>query len=54
MYCSSSGYEYENRGFYVDIPEKTLYRKELGYWHEKVEVVGNIFDNPELLQEDAE
>ncbi len=54
MYCSSSGYGNYNLGFYVDFPEKTLYRKELGYWHEKVEVVGNIFDNPELLQEDAE
>lgn len=54
MYCSSSGYGNYNLGFYVDFPEETLYRKELGYWHEKVEVVGNIFDNPELLQEDAE
>jgi uncharacterized phage protein (TIGR01671 family) len=54
MYCSSSGYGNYNLGFYVDFPGETLYRKELGYWHEKVEVVGNIFDNPELLQEDAE
>ena len=54
MYCSSSGYGNYNLGFYVDFPGETLYRKELGYWHEKVEVVGNIFDNPELLQEDTE
>ena len=51
MYCSSFDYESYNFGFYVDFPEETFYRKELGYWCRKVEVVGNVFDNPELLQE---
>lgn len=41
-----------NLGFYVDFPEETFYRKELGYWRRKVETSGNVFDNPELLQEE--
>lgn len=50
-YCSSFDYGNYNFGFYVDFPEKTFFRKELGYWCRKVEVVGNVFDDPELLQE---
>ena len=45
---------YDNDGFYVDFPEETFYRKELGYWCRKVEVAGDIFDNPELLQEESD
>lgn len=52
MYCSSFDYGNYNFGFYVDFPEETFYRKELGYWCRKVEVAGDIFDNPELLQEE--
>lgn len=39
-------------GFYVDWSEKTYFRKDLGYWINMIEanVVGNIFDNPELLK----
>lgn len=39
-------------GFYVDWSEKTYFRKDLGYWINMIEanVVGNIFDNPELLE----
>lgn len=39
-------------GFYVDWSESRNYRKDLGYWINMVnaEVVGNIFDNPELLE----
>lgn len=42
-------------GFYVDWPEKTGWRKDLGYWINMVnaEVVGNIFDNPELLEQEG-
>ena len=40
-----------NLGFYVDFPEETNYRKDFAYWAKKVIVIGNIFDNPELLQE---
>ena len=43
----------EHVGFYVDWSGKYTkrYRKDLGYWINMVnaEVIGNIFDNPELL-----
>lgn len=53
-YCSSFDYGSYNFGFYVDFSEKTFYRKELGYWCRKVETAGNVFDNPELLQEESD
>lgn len=53
-YCLSFDYGNYNFGFYVDFPEKTFFRKELGYWCRKVEVVGNVFDDPELLQEESD
>lgn len=39
-------------GFYLEwVSEKAMYyRKELGFWASKAEVIGNIFDNPELLE----
>ena len=42
----------EHIGFYVDWSESSNYRKDLGYWINMVnaEAVGNIFDNPELLE----
>ena len=42
-------------GFYVDWYETHDLRKDLGYWIKLVdaEVVGNIFDNPELLEEEG-
>ena len=44
----------EHIGFYVDWSGKynKNYRKDLGYWIHMVdaEVIGNIFDNPELLE----
>lgn len=54
MYCSSFDCESYNLGFYVDFPEETFYRKELGYWRRKAEIAGNVFDNPELLQEKSD
>ena len=43
----------EHIGFYVDWSESRNYRKDLGYWINMVnaEVVGNIFDNAELIKE---
>lgn len=45
----------EHVGFYVDWSGKynKNYRKDLGYWIHMVdaEVIGNTFDNPELLEE---
>lgn len=42
----------EHIGFYVDWSERRNRRKDLGYWINMVnaEVIGNIFDNPELLE----
>lgn len=44
----------EHVGFYVDWSGKynKNYRKDLGYWIHMVdaEVIGNVFDNPELLK----
>lgn len=39
-----------NQGFYIEFPEDSLYRTELAYWRNKIVVIGNIFDNPELLE----
>lgn len=41
-------------GFYVDWDKNHNFRKDLGYWIKLVdaEVVGNVFDNPELLEKE--
>nr|DAI80252.1 MAG TPA: YopX protein [Caudoviricetes sp.] len=52
LYTTGFALEECNQGFYVDFPDETYLRHELGYWNNKVEVRGNIFDNPELLQEE--
>lgn len=54
LYTTGFALEECNQGFYVDFPDETYLRHELGYWHNKVEVRGNIFDNPELLQEESD
>lgn len=40
-----------NQGFYIEFQEESLYRKELGYWENKVVVIGNIYDSPKLLED---
>lgn len=54
LYTTGFALEECNQGFYVDFPDETCLRHELGYWNNKVEVRGNIFDNPELLQEESD
>ena len=46
----------EHLGFYVDWTGDKCLRKDLGYWIDMVYAmpVGNIFDNPELLQKKTE
>lgn len=46
----------EHVGFYVDWTGDKCLRKDLGYWIDMVYAmpVGNIFDNPELLQEEED
>ena len=51
LYAAGFSIPDTNQGFYIEFPEKSLYRKELGYWRNKVSVVGNVYDNPELLEE---
>lgn len=46
----------EHVGFYVYWPDGKCLRKDLGYWINMVGTmsVGNIFDNPKLLQEESD
>lgn len=53
LYTTGFALEECNQGFYVDFSVKTYLRHELGYWNNKVEVRGNIFDNRDLLQEES-
>lgn len=39
-----------NQGFFVTFPKEYSLRNELGFWRNKVVVVGNVYDNPELLE----
>lgn len=39
-----------NQGFFVTFPKEYLFRRELGFWRNKIVVVSNIFDNANLLE----
>lgn len=54
LYTTGFALEECNQGFYIDFPDETYLRHELGYWNNKVEIKGNIFDNPDLLQEESD
>lgn len=41
-------------GFYIDWITCPHYRNELHFWEGKIKVIGNIFDNPELLEVEYE
>lgn len=51
LYAAGFSIPDTNQGFYIEFPEESLYRKELGYWENKAVVIGNIYDNPKLLEE---
>lgn len=42
----------KHQGFYIDFDgeSKDYYRKDLGYWATLSEVIGNIYENPELME----
>lgn len=54
LYHEVSKSERTHQGFYLESMDNYYYREELGYWAKKSVVVGNIFDNKELLQEETE
>lgn len=39
-------------GFYVDFLNNNTLRNDLGYWLKYIEVIGNIYDNIELIGDD--
>lgn len=49
LYSNGFSTRKHNQGFYIDFMDKEYYRNELGYWAGKSVVIGNIFDNKELL-----
>ena len=38
-------------GFYVDWGCYDLFRQDIGYWSKRCTVIGNIHDNPEIMEE---
>ena len=52
LYHEAMKSERTHQGFYLESMDNYYYREELGYWAKESAVVGNIFDNPELLQEE--
>ena len=51
LYSNSFSTRKYHQGFYMDFMDNEYYRHELGYWAGKSVVIGNIFDNKELLHE---
>ena len=51
-------YGNENYGFYMEFTQKNktkIYRNDFLHWHRLgVKIIGNVFDNPELLREGKE
>lgn len=54
LYHEASKSERTHQGFYLESMDGYCFHEELGYWAKESVVVGNVFDNPELLQEEAD
>lgn len=54
LYHEASKSERTHQGFYLESMDGYYYREELGYCAKESVVVGNIFDNKELLQEESD
>ena len=54
LYHEAGKSERTHQGFYLESMDQYYYREELGYWAKESVVVGNIFDNKELLQEGSD
>lgn len=54
LYHEAGKSERTHQGFYLESMDKYYYREKLGYWAKESVVVGNIFDNKELLQEGSD
>ena len=54
LYHEAGKSERTHQGFYLESMDKYYYREELGYWAKESVVVGNIFDNKELLQQGSD
>ena len=57
-YSFGSHFDMNNVGFYVEWnPRAMYYRSDLGFWLKQrkadIELIGNIYDNPELLGESS-
>jgi len=52
-YGQLCGSDLTHIGFYIDWKGEEgqrIMRRDLGYWNEKCEIVGNVYDTPELLK----
>ena len=53
LYHEALKSERTHQGFYLESMDGYCFSEELGYWVEELVVIGNIFDNPDLLQEES-
>ena len=54
LYHEAFKSERTHQGFYLESMDGYCFHEEMGYWTKESAVVGNIFDNPELLQEESD
>jgi hypothetical protein len=51
LYAAAGRIGKSHMGFYLDWAENDLLRNDIGFWASErlIEVIGNIYDNPELI-----